>query len=185
MSAARGGSPASDRDRQRMRANRSASSSQALTARTTSCRGGMPCGKRARRSASRSTLLLSRLAAGGRPRRPVVRLARALLLELEVPGIPCARFRWAPSAAARPNVRPHSGHLNVPALVAVARVFLFAVVVFLAVAVFGRCLGRAIGSPRCVEGRGVARLSRHSTSYALCNGAFVDRRVVLLPLYFV
>lgn len=120
-----------------IRASRSASSSQPFTARMTSSRGGMPFGKSAFKSASRSVALpvrwrpvaflrvpplLERLdvrerrallpVAGvpavvvRRDRRPA---ARALL---DVPTTPCACRRWAPSAAARENVRPHSGHLN-------------------------------------------------------------------------
>src|SRR4029077_18898723 len=43
------------------------------------------------------------------PRRARVRRGR-----VEAPATPWARFRWAPKEAARLNVLPHSGHLNVP-----------------------------------------------------------------------
>src|SRR4051812_18644635 len=104
----------------------------------TSSLGGIPLGKSAFNRASRSAVGRVRL----RPSldavtcarallepRPdalpaLVRLARALVAVvrrfppvaelplLDVPTTPCACRRWAPSAAARENMRSHSGHLN-------------------------------------------------------------------------
>ena len=74
---------------------------------------GIPFGKRARSSPSRSTV--ARVAR-------VANLARlGLVVPLEAradwPTTPCARFLCAPREAARENVLPHSGHVNVwPAL---------------------------------------------------------------------
>jgi hypothetical protein len=56
-------------------------------------------------------------AAALRPREPLVRRERLapfplLLAAREDPAMPCACLRCAPSAAARLNVRPHSGHVN-------------------------------------------------------------------------
>ena len=41
-------------------------------------------------------------------------LARRFVACFELPAMPCARLRCAPSAAARVNVRPHSGQTNSP-----------------------------------------------------------------------
>jgi hypothetical protein len=105
----------------------------------TSSRAGIPLGKIAFRSASRSiapfasTVIprgLVRLAAATLDRivrlvvaaldRVVVeadgaepcRILRLLFACADLPATPCARLRWAPSAAARVNFRPHSGHVN-------------------------------------------------------------------------
>ena len=55
-------------------------------------------------------------------------LARRFVARAERPATPCARLRCAPSAAARVNVRPHSGHTNsplaVPSVWAAARLLL-------------------------------------------------------------
>ena len=105
-----------------------------------SCRGGIPFGNSAFNSASRSAVGRVRrrpsVDAVRRVRallelRPealavLVRAARVVevvvvrprdwrrpeFVVLEVPTTPCACRRWAPSAAARENVRPHSGHVN-------------------------------------------------------------------------
>ena len=105
-----------------------------------SCRGGIPFGNSAFNSASRSAVGRVRrrpsVDAVRRVRallelRPealavLVRAARVVevvvvrprdwrrpeFVLLEVPTTPCACRRWAPSAAARENVRPHSGHVN-------------------------------------------------------------------------
>jgi hypothetical protein len=93
----------------------------------TSSLAGIPSGKTDFSKASRS--IPSRLATAPGP----VRVAARLLIpeppvaredELRVgrliarfarPATPCARLRCAPSAAARLNVRPHSGQTNAPA----------------------------------------------------------------------
>src|SRR5207249_2954948 len=96
----------------------------------TSSRGGIPCGK----SVFRRVLRL--IAAVGawalEPRPPIERLGRRAVPAVFVaaarvlprrltgfdfarvvaPATPWAWRRWAPSAAARANVRPHSGHVN-------------------------------------------------------------------------
>jgi hypothetical protein len=117
---------------------RSASSSQLLIARMTFSLAGMPFGNSFCRSASRSTDP-SRLARarGELPTARLVRRRRVLVvavadvarplvrrfarLWLTAPTTPCACLRWAPSAAARVNVRPHSGHLNSSAVLAFLR----------------------------------------------------------------
>src|SRR5262249_41362148 len=98
----------------------------------TASRAGTPPGKIAWRRASRLSCAADARAGERLERRPLaaelVADARATFLldvtapervllvprALEVaPSTPWARRRWAPSAAARVNVRPHSGHLNV------------------------------------------------------------------------
>src|SRR6476646_9808755 len=109
-----------------MRARRSASLSQSLTASITSWRGGIPAGKRARRSASRSTGCAPPLGAAAveRPRLLLVvvlrllealALVRVLVAFLEVPATPWVILRCAPSEAARVNVFPHSGQVSASA----------------------------------------------------------------------
>ena len=113
---------------QRIRTSRSASSSQLVAARMTSSRAGSPLGKTDFSKASRSTpprpapaprrVPLDARASGPAP--TVVRaddepLVRRLVARADFPATPCARLRCAPSAAARPNVRPHSGQTNSPA----------------------------------------------------------------------
>lgn len=107
----------------------------------------MPVGKRVRRSPSRSIPVLRVRAAPAAERlrctlvgarRPVlllaavlVFLARALRARVafeELPATPCVR-RWAPSAAGRVKLRPHSGQVSAPC-------FGFAVMRFLAVVRF-------------------------------------------------
>src|SRR3954465_14648176 len=90
-----------------LRARRSASSSQSLTCFMTSWRGGMPLGKRVRKSASRSILaelpLPAAAAAVRRPRRGAVllvfvrvRVPRLRLVALaEVPATPWVILRCA------------------------------------------------------------------------------------------
>jgi hypothetical protein len=112
-----------------MRASRSASSSQVFIARMTFSRGGIPCGKIAASSASRLTraVVASRLAfdrvADAVERRPggvpvdcvrvrVLARLRVRARDDLLPATPCAALRWAPSAAARENTRPHSGQVN-------------------------------------------------------------------------
>jgi hypothetical protein len=130
---------------QRSRVRRSASSSHALTERMTLSLAGMPFGKSVRRRASRSVeplpAELARLA-GAVVRAPVrARRRRAALpvdevvdeparvagVRLVAPGILWVWRRWAPSDAARVNVRPHSGQTNS---------VVFAVSIFVAVSVF-------------------------------------------------
>jgi hypothetical protein len=125
-----------------MRESRSASSNQPLAARITSSRAGSPSGKSDFRSASRlipscagvrapvADLALACPAgrdcalAAVRAPDPALRLAaarpaRRFVACADWPATPCARFRCAPSAAARPNVRPHSGQTSsAPAVVA-------------------------------------------------------------------
>src|SRR5690349_12863994 len=107
-----------------MRASRSASSSQLVAARTTSSRAGMPSGKTdlSRASRLRPFEPAARLLAPVEPRVPADALAvfaeRELLARfaarVDCPASLCARLRCAPSAAARPNVRPQSGQTNSP-----------------------------------------------------------------------
>jgi hypothetical protein len=105
------------------RARRSACASQSLMAAIVSCRGGIPFGKSARRSASWSTPRLGRLGAlVGAAATVLVRrvrvaaVLRAALRRLrafwEVPATPWIRARWAPSDAGRVNVLPHSGQIS-------------------------------------------------------------------------
>jgi hypothetical protein len=122
-----------------MRARRSASSSQLFSERITLSFAGMPSGKSVWSRASRSTApsvrdldrperllpVAVRVVGVVRVLRPCVpapvrdALAEALVVrELdrrEAPATPCAWRRWAPNAAARVNVRPHSGHVTSPA----------------------------------------------------------------------
>jgi hypothetical protein len=119
-------------------AMRSASSSQLLIARMMFSLAGIPFGNSFWRSASRSSdpsrlararggLLTARLVRARRVlvvavadvARPLVR--RFARLWLAAPTTPCACLRWAPSAAARVNVRPHSGHLNSSVVLAFLR----------------------------------------------------------------
>ena len=91
----------------------------------TSSRAGSPLGKTDFSKASRSIpprpapaprrVPLDARASGPAP--TVVRaddepLVRRLVARADFPATPCARLRCAPSAAARPNVRPHSGQTN-------------------------------------------------------------------------
>src|SRR5438874_1393904 len=82
--------------------------------RTTSSRAGMPFGKSVARRRSRLTPpVLRRPSVAARavaPRRVVVLFRRAAV---DVPATPCARRRWAPSAAARAKVFPHSGQSKI------------------------------------------------------------------------
>jgi hypothetical protein len=83
---------------QRLRARRSASFSQSLTADTTSRRAGIPSGKRVRRSASRSTPLPApstpATTARRRPRAVVFGLrVRLAVAALELPATPCVILR--------------------------------------------------------------------------------------------
>jgi hypothetical protein len=92
----------------------------------TSSRAGIPSGNTDFSKASRSIPLrpagLCRvlLAAGVLTPEPLVagaddeRLVRRLVTRADRPATPCARLRCAPNAAARPNVRPHSGQTNSP-----------------------------------------------------------------------
>lgn len=118
-------------------ASRSPSSSHAFTPRITSSRAGTPRGNRACKSASRSTPpdRLRLVRAAGCPGSPLDRSAREVLLALALraaarravlvtPRTPWARFRCAPSDAARPNAFPHSGHTNPSLLVLFDLVFL-------------------------------------------------------------
>ncbi len=119
----------------RIRDSRSASASQASAAWIISSLGGIPFGNTALSNASRSALARVRrprsfeaagLVDAVRRRRPplapdaegAVERARELagarprLERVVAPTTPCACRRWAPSAAARLNVRPHSGHVK-------------------------------------------------------------------------
>jgi hypothetical protein len=108
------------------RASRSASSSQRLTARIASSFAGIPCGNSDLSSPSRFTpsavaaVLLARgaTAAGALTVEAAVRVFAGfprfvppLAACVDEPATPCTR-RCAPSAAARANVRPHSGQTN-------------------------------------------------------------------------
>jgi hypothetical protein len=109
-------------------ARRSASSSHAFTERMTSSLAGTPVGNSVCRSVSRSTRAVrGRLRDADGPR-PLVALVAAVPRRVVprcfavAPATPCAWRRCAPRAAARPNVRPHSGHLNA-VLALLARLF--------------------------------------------------------------
>jgi hypothetical protein len=139
-----------------VRASRSASSSQAVTARNVSSRAGTPFGKSAFSSSSRLTvrapseeelrvLLVLAIVRRVFELRPLIavlavvvrRPLRPRLAVLFAPAMPWAAFRCAPNAAGRVNVRPHSGQVNSSAAVAVAFSALFA-------------LARAMGHPPAV-----------------------------------
>jgi hypothetical protein len=92
----------------------------------TSSRAGIPSGNTDFSKASRSipfrpaALCRVLLAARVPTPEPLVapadaeRLVRRLVARADRPATPCARLRCAPNAAARPNVRPHSGQTNSP-----------------------------------------------------------------------
>src|SRR5689334_18481286 len=90
----------------------------------TSSRAGSPFGKTDFSKALRSipspvAAAPRRLLPEARVPAPVVRaggelLVRRLVARADLPATPCARLRCAPSAAARPKVRPHSGQTKSP-----------------------------------------------------------------------
>lgn len=119
----------SQRDRRRQgkryfkAASFSASSSQLFTRWITDSRAGMPAGNSSCRRASLSTLCRVLASSDRLPdaRRPfdepstpafVLRRRRCVDVPLDAPATPCARRRWAPSAAGRSKLLPHSGHVS-------------------------------------------------------------------------
>ena len=153
------------------RASRSAWLSHPFSSRITLSRAGMPFGKSVARRASRSTVAVAVRALALRGARVALGVLARVAELAERPATPCARFRWAPSDAAREKVLPHSGQVRLPAPGVTFRRpgadAAFVLVAALRVVLLVRALGIPITSRSLLSGQSTiaTRLSRRLSAY--------------------